>query len=346
MSLIEKAVERLDQLKHAAQVPGEPTAAPAPPPAAPAPTPAVPQQAAAAPPVAAPAAAPQAAPRTARAAVQQPALRVPTPEQRLERTTPSVRRNARMLNIDLMRLANLGMVTPDKPRSGLAEQFRIIKRPLIRNAQGLGAVPVEHGNLIMVTSSMPGEGKSFSAINLAVSMAMELDFTVLLVDGDFAKPSVLSRLGLPDERGLMDVLVGEIEDIGDVIFRTSIEKLSILPAGMPHPRATELIASAAMGNVLTEIGQRYSDRIIVFDSAPLLATTEARALFPYMGQIVLVVEAGRTTQGAVQAALSMLESCPVKMLLLNKAQSSGEGELYGYGYGYGYGQGSDARSET
>ena len=339
MSLIEKAVERLDLLKQASQHPD----AAAPVVESPAPQRPEPVE------LTEPASAQSERIPTMRSSGATPMPPALQATQSVDAGPPAslVRRRAtKMLNIDLMRLANLGMVTPDKPRSALAEQFRIIKRPLIRNAQGLGAVRIEHGNLIMVTSSMPGEGKSFSAINLAISMAMELDFTVLLVDGDFAKPSVLSRLGLPEERGLMDVLIGDVADVGDVIFRTSIEKLSILPAGMPHPRATELIASAAMGNVLTEIGQRYTDRIIVFDSAPLLATTEARALFPHMGQIVLVVEAGRTTQGAVQTALAMLESCPVKMLLLNKAQGSGEGELYGYGYGYGYGQGSDARSEV
>ncbi len=251
---------------------------------------------------------------------------------------------AKAIEIDLKRLAALHMVTPDKPKSRVAEQFRVIKRPLIQNARGLGAAPVDDGNLIMVTSALPGEGKSFTAINLAISMAMELDFTVLLVDADFSKPSILSRLGAPPQRGLMDVLTGEIDDLSDVLVRTNIEKLTVLPAGISHPRATELIASEAMGAMLAEMSTRYRDRIVVFDSPPLIPTTEARVLATHMGQIVIVVEADRTSQGAIKAALATIETCPVKMMMLNKTAAPGESEFYGYGYGYGYG--ADAKSEA
>ena len=189
----------------------------------------------------------------------------------------------------------------------------------------------------MVTSAMPGEGKSFTAINLAVSIAMELDHTVLLVDADVSRPSVLRHLGLAPERGLMDVLTGDVDDLGDVLLRTNIEKLSILPAGMPHPRATELLASDSMNQLLEQIAKRYPDRIIVFDSPPLLVTTEARVLATHMGQIVVVVEAERTTQGSVRQALGTIDACPVKLMVLNKSRRAGAGSYYGYGYGYGYG---------
>lgn len=244
---------------------------------------------------------------------------------------------SRYVELDLVHLHAKGMVTPAAPRSQIAEEFRMIKRPLLANARGKGATPVENGNLIMVTSSVPGEGKSFNSINLAMSIAMELDNTVLLVDADVARPSVLNLLGLPPAKGLMDVLLDKSVELPDVLMRTSVDKLTLLPAGMPHKNATELLASAAMKNLLVEIAHRYSDRIIVFDSPPLMVTTEAPVLAHSMGQLVLVVEAGRTTQSMVKQALAKVAQCPVKLIVLNKARYSRTDGYYGYyGYGYGY----------
>ena len=247
-------------------------------------------------------------------------------------------RQSRLIEIDLERLAALGMVTPDQPRAAIAEEFRVVKRPLLKNASSLSSSRLENGNLIMVTSALPGEGKSFTALNLAMSMAMELDHTVLLVDADVSKPSVLKYLGLPPERGLMDVLTDPDLDLADVLLRTSVEKLSILPAGKISHRATEVLASEGMNQLLDQMATRYADRIVVFDSPPLLVTTEARALATHMGQIIIVVESEKTTHAAVRQALSTIESCPVKMMMLNKSTSQGPAGYYGYGYGYGYGQ--------
>lgn len=249
---------------------------------------------------------------------------------------------SRTVQIDLARLGERGMVTPERPRSAIAEEYRVIKRPLLRNATASGAARIDDGNLIMVTSALPGEGKTFSAINLAISMAMELDYTVLLVDADVSRPSVLGQLGLAPERGLMDVLAGDVTDLSEVLFRTNIEKLSILPAGMPHQRATELLASEAMTQLLEQMAKRYPDRIIIFDSPPLLVTTESRVLATHMGQIVLVVEAERTTHATVRQALATVESCPIKLMVLNKSRERSSGSYYGYGYGYG----EDARTQA
>ena len=243
---------------------------------------------------------------------------------------------SRHVHLDLARLAAAGLVTPDAPRSHLADEFRVIKRPLITNATGKGASPLHNGNLIMVTSALEGEGKSFTAANLAMSIAMELDHTVLLVDADVARSSIPGMLGLPESRGLLDVLVSG-DDLRDVLLRTDIEKLSVLPAGTPHPRATELLASDSMNDLLDEISARYADRIVVFDSPPLLLTTEARVLATHMGQVVIVVEAQHTSQADVKHALATIESCPVKMVMLNKARVVPGGENYRYGYGYSYG---------
>lgn len=253
---------------------------------------------------------------------------------------------SRSVEIDLQRLKAMGLVTPDQSRSAVADEFRVIKRPLLQNATSTGPAAVENGNLIMITSALPGEGKSFTSINLAISMAMELDYRVLLVDADVARPSVLRHLGLAPERGLMDVLAGEVDDLGEVLLRTNIEKLSILPAGMPHQRATELLASESMNQLLEQIAHRYPDRVILFDSPPLLVTTEARVLATHMGQVVLVVEAERTTHASVKQALATIESCPVKLMVLNKSRHAGPGAYYGHGYGYGYGYGADQGQEA
>ena len=250
---------------------------------------------------------------------------------------------SRQVQIDLEALAAAGYVTPASPRSTLGDQFRVIKRPLIANAMGKAAGELKHANLIMITSALAGEGKTYTAVNLAMSIAAELDHTVMLVDADVARPSVLRVLGLPPGPGLLDVLEGRA-DVPDVLLRTDIDKLTVLPAGTQAQRATELLASEAMNRLLDDMATRYPDRFIIFDSPPLLLTTEARALATHMGQIVMVVQAGRTLQSDVQHALSTIESCPVRLMVLNKARTDGPGS-YGYGaYGYGYGYGREPSS--
>lgn len=245
---------------------------------------------------------------------------------------------AKHIDLDLDAIAASGLLVPQGSNTQLENEYRVIKRPLIANAMGRGAVPVENGNLIMVTSALPGEGKSFTAINLAMSIAMELDTTVMLVDADVARPSVLNMLGLPPSEGLLDVVKENSLDISKVLLRTNIEKLSLLPSGTKHPRATELLASDAMLRLVEDISRRYPDRIIVFDSPPLLITTEARVLATHMGQIVMVVHAGSTTEAAVNEALATIDACPVKMMILNQVrQSTVEGYGYGYSLAYGYG---------
>ncbi len=243
---------------------------------------------------------------------------------------------SKRIELNLDAISASGLLVPQATRSQLADEFRVIKRPLIANAMGKSGEALPNGNLIMVTSALPGEGKSFTAINLAISIAMELDNTVMLVDADVARPSVLNMLGLPPAPGLLDVVDKNSVDISGVLMRTNIEKLSLLPSGTQHPRATELLASDAMVRLLDDMASRYNDRIIIFDSPPLLLTTESRVLATHMGQIVIVVHAESTTQAAVKQAVDTIEACPVKMMVLNQArQASSDG--YGYGYGYGYG---------
>lgn len=251
---------------------------------------------------------------------------------------------SRRVEIDLEALAKAGIVSPNAPRSEIADQFRVVKRPLIGNAMGKGASPIINGNLIMVTSSLPGEGKTFTAINLAMSMATELDYTVMLVDADVARPSVMSVLGLPAGAGLLDLVLDESMDLSSMLLKTNVDKLTLLPSGTPHPRATELLASDAMINLLNDMARRYTDRIIIFDSPPLLLATEARVLASHMGQIVMVVQAEKTLQCDVVLALSTIDACPVKLMLLNQARTVSKGGYeYGYGHVYGYEFGSEAQ---
>ena len=246
-------------------------------------------------------------------------------------------RRSKVVEIDLAALAAAGYITPEAKRTQLADEFRVLKRPIITNARGPSAAKVPRANCVLVTSALPGEGKSFVSLNLALSIASEVDSTVLLVDADVANPNVISKLHLPEARGLLDLLTDPDIDLSDVLLRTNVEKLSLLPAGSAHRRATEMLASTAMAELVQQMSTRYPDRILVFDSPPLLATTEARVLASHMGQIVMVVEADVTTHGALLKALETVENCPIVLMMLNKSQRTEVGGYYGYGYGYGYG---------
>jgi protein-tyrosine kinase len=237
---------------------------------------------------------------------------------------------AKTVEIDLRRLTAQGYVTPDNPRTQIASEFRVIKRPILNNVHNRSAAPVERANLIMVTSSVPGEGKTFVSVNLAISLAMELDCTVLLVDADVSRPSVLPRLGLAPAPGLLDVLSGSCANVGDVILRTNVDKLSVLPAGTPSGHATEMLASEQMNQLLVELASRYSDRVLVFDAPPLLPSTESRVLATHMGQVIVVVEAERTPCHTVASTMAVLEACPVVLPLLNKTTRTEVGTYYGY----------------
>jgi exopolysaccharide/PEP-CTERM locus tyrosine autokinase len=279
------------------------------------------------------------APVSARGPSRNPAVELPAAAESAPAGVTSPRREnaqatSRAVRIDLARLAAAGFVTPDTPRTQLAADFRPIKRPLLANAQSTAISRPHNANLVMVTSAVAREGKSFTALNLAMSMAMELDNTVLLVDADVANPAMLEILGLPASKGLMDVLTDSELDLSSVILKTNVDNLTVLPAGARHPRATELLASDVMTHLVDEMAVRYPDRIIVFDSPPLLLTTESPVLATHMGQIVVVVEAERTAESTLMLALAKIEKCPIVMTLLNKATNLGPYYRYGYGYDY------------
>lgn len=325
MNTIEQAAKRLAELKRAGydvpvpDVPG--TAAAQPAPAAAAVPPAAPVAPAAVAPVPAPASAP--------APVSSATL--PTVRSAQVEMLPTAGRRSREVRLDLERLEREGYLVPSQARSQLAEQMRIIKRPLLANARGESAQQISRANLIQVVSAMPGEGKTFFAVNLAMSIAMEVDLSVLLVDADVLRPSVLARCGVEPSRGLMDVLKTPSLDLADVMLRTNVPKLTLLPAGTANSQSTELLASTAMERLLDELASRFPDRIIVFDAPPLIPTTESRVLASRVGQVVMVVEAGKTTHAQVTQAYAAVEQCPVVLSVLNRA-SGNSGEAYGYYY--------------
>jgi receptor protein-tyrosine kinase len=235
---------------------------------------------------------------------------------------------ARQFAVDRNRLRALSLIAPSGERTPLAESFRRIKRQILANVANPkpGAPPA---NLVLVTSALAGEGKTFCAINLAISMALERDRTVLLVDADVAKPSIPRALGLNAASGLMDVLLDRQVDLGSVLWTTDISGLTVLPAGTAHQHATELLASDTMRSLLRDLGERYHDRIVVFDSPPLLAASEAGALASHVGQIVVVVEAGKTSEAALKRALGRVDTSRVTGLLLNKVEATPLEYTYG-----------------
>jgi len=310
-SLLERAAQRLD--------------------AAPAMAPAVRAPAPTAPTAPAPLAVPP--PAIPRASVLAPAAAAEKVRARKESADPG--RTSRRGEIDLEALREQGFILPDSPTTPIAEEFRIVKRQLLLNAMARGANALANGNLILVCSSQPNEGKTFCAINLALSIASERDLTVMLIDADFAKPEILSTLGLEGGKGLLDLIIDPEVDLADCLIRTNVDNFSVLPAGRQHNLTTELLASERIGAIVDDIAKRYPDRIIVIDSPPVLASSAAPVLASHVGQTVYVVEAETTREAEVREGLNLLSECKNIQLLLNKQRYQPGGRRYGSYYGYG-----------
>ncbi|MEW8220433.1 MAG: XrtA-associated tyrosine autokinase [Candidatus Thiodiazotropha taylori] len=250
----------------------------------------------------------------------------------VEETVNESIEEAKRINLDYEALSSNGFIVPHSGNKQLSEEYRIIKRPLIRNALGKGAAPITHGNLVSIASSLPSEGKTFTAMNLALSIATELDTTVLLIDGDVLKYSLSRLLGIQNEPGLIDLLSQKECNVSDVIIHTQIPRLKLIAAGHRSEKSTELLASKEMERLLDELSNRYSDRIIIFDSSPILATSEAAVLNQHMGQILLVVEAGETPVDAIKDSLSRLDQEKAIGLVLNKSREDKGSNYYGTYY--------------
>lgn len=243
----------------------------------------------------------------------------------------------------LKRLRNKNMLVPGSTLGPeIRNEYRRIKRPLLSNAFGKNASLVDRGNVIAVTSSVPGEGKTYTAVNLALAFAQELDHTVLLVDCDVTKQGVSRMLGVEKRRpDFTDLLVSESLSVGEALLKTDVPGLVLLPAGKPHEYITEMMSSHRMEQLVEEIMTRYADRIIIFDAPPLLSTPESQVLAALVGQIVFVVEAGKTPYAIVKDALEMLPREKAIGLVLNKSESVSNRGGYYYNYYVPYGERPD-----
>jgi protein-tyrosine kinase len=231
-------------------------------------------------------------------------------------------------------LIDAGLLAPLDHAVPVADEFRRIKRPLLTNATRPPGEGDRHMNVIMIASALPKAGKTFCSVNLAVSISLERELNVLLVDADVAKPHISREFGLGEAPGLIDLLVDDSRSIEDTLVRTDLNDIQVLPAGRGHPQATELLASERMSRIIDELATRYPDRIILLDSPPLLITSEAQALASQVGQIALVVEAGSTSQQSLKQTVEVLNTDKAINVILNKSLHSSRSGEYGGGYGY------------
>jgi receptor protein-tyrosine kinase len=223
--------------------------------------------------------------------------------------------------VDAIALERGGMVDWSRTRSRISEEFRLVQRQILRAAFGPGAEP-GFSNLLMVTSARPGEGKSFTSINLAGSVARQGDHHVLLVDADSKRDSICYPLGLAESRGLLDLVANPKLDPSPLIVKTPIERLSVLPVGRERERSAELFSTKEMTRLIQSLGRRYADRLLILDAPPCLSTSDPAVLAPVVGQILFVVEADRTQRDEVEASLDLIQACPTITLVLNKQQIS------------------------
>lgn len=254
-----------------------------------------------------------------------------TQERRPVRRPPST---GRQVSIDRDRLRETGFILPDAPVTGLAEELRLIKRQLLLAASGKTGIGDEKRRSVLVCSAQPDEGKTFCALNLALSLAGESDLEVLLVDGDFAKPEILSLLGVEGGPGLVDALADPNADAESFVIRTDLGGLSLLPAGRQANNVPELLASERTKEVLAGLVAANPRRIILFDSPPALMASPASVLASHVGQALVVVRADATTESDLREAIGLLSACDRVGLLLNGAGFAASGRRFGRYYGY------------
>ncbi|MFN4114431.1 MAG: capsular biosynthesis protein [Sphingomonadaceae bacterium] len=275
------------------------------------------------------------------------AASVPVPAQPVPETLPvpaaasevtlaqgfePIRFSGRKHKVDAAGLREQGMIVPGAPVSRLLEEFRIIKRQLLSTARERGTAASRR---ILVCSPLPGEGKTFCSVNLALSAANERETEVLLVDADFAKPSVLSTLGLPKRPGFMDCLANPELQIEDLVMGTDVPGLWVLPAGNRTDADSEFLGSSRTAELLDRLTMGAPNRIVIFDTPPALAASPAAELAKHVGQAVLVARADKTGQTSLEDAYQLLSACPDIKLLLNAVNFSPSGRRFGSYYGYG-----------
>jgi receptor protein-tyrosine kinase len=234
------------------------------------------------------------------------------------------------VSIDLHRLVKEGLLPPAHHAARIADEYRRIKRPLLDNAFGEQRATVPNGNLIAVTSALPNDGKTFTALNLALSIAAEATQVVVLVDGDVTRGCLSEGLQIKDRAGLLDVLADESLALTDVLVDSDVGSLKLLPVGRKKEAPGDLVGGKRLAALLADFAVHFPHCVVIFDSSPLLATNEAQVLAKLVGQIVLVVKADSTPVPAVEEALSHLDTSKSVNVVLNQAQA-----LLGNDYSHG-----------
>jgi exopolysaccharide/PEP-CTERM locus tyrosine autokinase len=248
--------------------------------------------------------------------------------------TPRPRASGRFVEIDRVRLQEAGFILPDAPVTGLAEELRLIKRQLLLGVTGKTGISEEKRRRILIASSQPDDGKTFCALNLALSLASERDLEVLLVDGDFPKPEALSLLGVESGPGLVDALADPSADVESFIIRTDLGGLSLLPAGRKANNVPELLASERTAALLASLTAANPRRIVLFDSPPALMASPASVLASHVGQTLIVVRADKTIESDLKETVALLSACEQVGLVLNGAGFAASGRRFGHYYGY------------
>lgn len=258
------------------------------------------------------------------------------PQMDTPRTKATGRAGSRTITLDRNRLRAAQVIDWTGPRTQISEEFRIIKRQLLRQAFPSPGAARAGANLVMITSARPGEGKTFTSLNLALGIATEPSRHVLLVDADTSRQGVGEVIGLGDQRGLLDVLSGNERELSQVMLRTDILNFALVPAGGARDDAAELLAGSRMAALLREMSLRYSDRIILVDAPPCLVSSDPLTLAGIVGQVLMVIEAERTQRDEIAFALEMVKDCQNVSLILNKVQVTNDVFLGSYGPYYGF----------
>jgi len=265
-----------------------------------------------------------------------PAAQLPVPaastEIVIEQEFEAVSLQGPRYEIDRDSLRDQGLIVPEGTVSALLEEFRIIKRKLLKATKERGTAKSRR---VLICSPHPGEGKTFCAANLAIALSAERDSEVLLIDGDFAKPSILSTFGLPRGPGFMDCLADPSLKPEEMVIGTDIPGLWVLPAGNQSNSDSEYLASERTGEVLDRLTMGSPNRIVIFDTPPALSASPAAELAKHVGQALLIARADKTGQSALEDACQLLSACPDIKLLLNAVQFSPSGRNFGSYYGYG-----------